>query len=411
MSIFSIIAIIFSVSAILGYINNRWINLPGAIGIMTLSLFLGMALKVAEYVTPEYIAPFETQLRSFDFGTFLMDITLCFLLFAGSLHVRYNELKEVKATVISYATFGVVASTVITAFLTKIVFFLFNHEVDWITCLLFGALISPTDPIAVMGIISKFNLPKKLKVEIVGESLFNDGIGVIVFTVIYSVYKAGMESVTVMDVVKLFSIEVAGGLLIGMLIGYIGYYLIKTIDHYQTEVIITLAIVMGGYSFANAIHASGPLAMVVAGIFIGNKGKNEAMSDLTADYVDKFWELVDEICNTLLFVIMGMQVFLIPFDLSYFLVSIVMIVMVLLSRYLSLLPPFYLLNRGGDRRMLDLSVLTWGGLRGGISLALSLSLINHIKHSELFLLITYTIVVFSVIVQGLTMSKLLKRYQ
>jgi CPA1 family monovalent cation:H+ antiporter len=319
-------------------------------------------------------------------------------------------LKEVKRTVISYATFGVFASTFITAFLSKFIFGLFNYEIDLITCLLFGALISPTDPIAVMGIISKYNIPKKLKVEIVGESLFNDGVGVIVFTVIYTIYKTGIESITAIEVLKLFSIEVVGGVAIGILVGYLGYYLIKTIDHYQTEIIITLAIVMGGYSMANALHSSGPLAMVVAGIFIGNKGKNEAMSDLTADYLDKFWELVDEICNTLLFVIMGIQVFLIPFDWSYFLVSVIMIFVVLVSRFLSLIPPFYLLNKNEPKKLLGLNVLTWGGLRGGISLALSLSLIGHIKHSELFLLITYTIVVFSVIVQGLTMSKLLKRY-
>lgn len=410
MSVFSIIAIIFSVSAILGYINHRWMNLPGAIGVMLLSLLLGITLKIIGHFSPELTVAFEAQLRSFDFGTFLMDITLCFLLFAGSLHVRYNELKEVRSTVVSYATFGVIASTFITAFLTQLVFGLFNYEVDFITCLLFGALISPTDPIAVMGIISKFNLPKKLKVEIVGESLFNDGVGVIVFSVIYSVYKAGAESVTAMEVLKLFIIEVAGGIFVGGLIGYIGYYLIKTIDHYQTEIIITLAIVMGGYSLANAFHASGPLAMVVAGIFIGNKGKNEAMSDLTAEYLDKFWELVDEICNTLLFVIMGIEVFLMPFDTTYFLISVILIAVVLVSRFLSLLPPFYILNHKDNKGILNLNVLTWGGLRGGISLALALSLANQVKYSELFLIVTYTIVVFSVVVQGLTMSKLLKRY-
>ena len=385
-------------------------NLPGAIGVMLLSLLLGITLKIIGNISPEITASFEVQLRNFDFGTFLMDITLCFLLFAGSLHVKYKELKEVKSTVISYATFGVLASTFITAILTQLVFGWFNYEVDFIVCLLFGALISPTDPIAVMGIISKFNLPKKLKVEIVGESLFNDGVGVIVFTVIYSVYKVGVESVTALDVLKLFAMEVAGGIFIGMLVGYIGYYLIKTIDHYQTEIIITLAIVMGGYSLANSIHASGPLAMVIAGIFIGNKGKNEAMSDVTAEYLDKFWELVDEICNTLLFVIMGIQVFLIPFNATYFLVSVILIAVVLVSRFLSLLPPFYILNRKEHNGILNLNVLTWGGLRGGISLALALSLANQVKYSELFLLVTYTIVVFSVVVQGLTMSKLLKRY-
>jgi monovalent cation:H+ antiporter, CPA1 family len=410
MSIFSLLAIVFSVSALLGYINHRWLKLPGAIGVMLLSLLLGIALKTLSLISPETTLNFEIHLKSFDFGTFLMDITLCFLLFAGSLHVKYTELREVRTTVMAYATFGVIASTFLTALFVKLIFALFSYETNFITCLLFGALISPTDPIAVLGVISKYNIPKKLKIEIIGESLFNDGVGVIVFTVMYTIYKTGVESVTAGEVLKLFLIEAIGGVVIGILIGYIGYYLIKTIDHYQTEIIITLAIVMGGYSLANAIHSSGPLAMVVAGIFIGNKGKNEAMSDITAEYLDKFWGLIDDICNTLLFVIMGIEVFLIPFDLSFFIVSVIMLVMVLLSRFLSLIPPFFLFHGKSDKKMLSLSILTWGGLRGGISLALALSLVGHVQYSQLFLLMTYTCVVFSVLVQGLTMSALLKRY-
>lgn len=403
-------AIIISISAIFGYINHKWFKLPTTIGVMLISVVLGIALKILENVNPNYISPLRSFLTGFDFSAFVLDFILCFLLFAGSLHVNISQLKGARSTVFSYATIGVLISTLIIGLLTYLVVGMFGHDINLISCFLFGALISPTDPIAVIGILSQYKIPQKLKTEIIGESLFNDGVGVVVFAVIFSLITGGDSSFTFSNIAKIFTVEVFGGLAIGMLIGYLGYWLMKSIDHYQTEIMVTLAVVTGGYSIASHFHASGPLAMVVAGILIGNKGKANAMSDITAEYVDKFWELIDEICNTILFVLMGLEIFLVPFDTSYIIVGGILILVALAARYISLLPAFFLFNRNETRKGLNLSVLTWGGLRGGISIALALSLANKVEGSSLFIVSTYCIVLFSIIVQGLSIKKLLSKY-
>lgn len=411
MTIFSAISLIITLSALLSYINHKWLKLPATIGVMVLSLFIGISLKITALFYPELIEPIRTHLKAFDFSSFVLNIILCFLLFAGALHVKFSDLKEAKTTVISYATIGVLISTLFIGYAGQFIFGLLGIQVDLIVCLLFGALISPTDPIAVIGILSKYSIPKKLKVEIIGESLFNDGVGVVVFAVIYSVMQLGIESFTFNNVAEIFAKEVFGGIAIGLGVGYVGYRLMKSIDHYQSEILISLAIVMGGYSLAHSVHASGPLAMVIAGLIIGNIGKREAMSDLTAEYVDKFWELVDEICNTILFVLIGLEIFLIHLEWYYLLIGSIFIVLTLLARFISLLPSYLVFNRKEERKVLGLGVLTWGGLRGGISIALVLSLANKTPHSELLLVITFSIVVFSILVQGLSISKLLKKYE
>lgn len=403
-------AIIISVSAIFGYINHKWLKLPTTIGVMLISVVLGITLKTFENINPGYISPLRGFLTGFDFSAFVLDFILCFLLFAGSLHVNIGQLKGARTTVFSYATLGVLISTLIIGLLTHVVVGLFGYNINLISCFLFGALISPTDPIAVIGILSQYKIPQKLKTEIIGESLFNDGVGVVVFAVIFSLITGGDNAFTMSNITKIFAVEVVGGLAIGLLIGYLGYWLMKNIDHYQTEIMITLAVVTGGYSIASHFHASGPLAMVVAGLLIGNKGKEHAMSDITAEYVDKFWELIDEICNTILFVLMGLEIFLVSFDTRYIVVGTILIVVALVARYVSLLPAFFLFNRNETRKGLNLSVLTWGGLRGGISIALALSLANKIEGSSLFIVSTYCIVLFSILVQGLSIKKLLGRY-
>lgn len=403
-------AIVISISALLGFVNHKWVKLPTTIGVMLISVLLGIALKSAEVVDPLITAPFRNFLTSFDFSAFVLDFVLCFLLFAGSLHVNLNNLKGAKATVISYSTLGVIISTLIIGVATSFILDAFGFEIITIHCFLFGALISPTDPIAVIGILSKYNIPKKLKTEIVGESLFNDGVGVVVFTVIFSLITGGKDAFSAGNILEIFAREVIGGLGIGFLIGYAGYLLIKNIDHYQTEIMITLAIVTGGYSLASAFHASGPLAMVVAGLLIGNKAKENAMSDISAEYVDKFWELVDEICNTVLFVLMGLEIFLVPYDLNYLIIGLILVFVSLLARLISLVPAYYLFDRKEPRKALNLAVLTWGGLRGGISIALALSLTHTMREGNLFVVATYCIVLFSILVQGLTFKKLLSRY-
>ncbi len=403
-------ATIISVSAVFGYINHKWLKLPNTIGVMFISVVLGIVLKLFESLHPGYTSPLRAFLEGYDFSAFVLEFILSFLLFAGSLHVNIGQLKGARATVFSYATIGVIISTLIIGLLSKLVIGLFGFDVSLISCFLFGALISPTDPIAVIGILSRYKIPQKLKTEIIGESLFNDGVGVVVFAVIFSLISGGNQSFTATNITKIFAIEVLGGLAIGLIIGYAGYWLMKTIDHYQTEIMITLAVVTGGYSVASYFHASGPLAMVVAGLLIGNKGKEHAMSDITAEYVDKFWELIDEICNTILFVLMGLEIFLVPFDLGYIFVGTVLIVVALAARYISLLPAFFIFNRKEKRKGLNLAVLTWGGLRGGISIALALSLTNKIVGSSLFIVSTYCIVLFSILVQGLSIKKLLSKY-
>lgn len=410
MNVFAIISIIISLSSLLSFINHKWLKLPVTIGVMVLSLTIGLSLKAIFHFYPDIAPEIKIQLNEFDFSSFVLDIILCFLLFAGALHIKLKELKIARLTVLSYATIGVLISTFLIATAGYFVFPIFGYEINYIVCLLFGALISPTDPIAVIGILKKYSVPKKLEVEVVGESLFNDGVGVVVFTIIYSLAQTGIDSFTFLNFAHVFSLEVFGGLGIGLIIGYIGFLLMKAIDHYQTEVLISLALVMGGYQIANTIHASGPLAMVVAGLIIGNKGKEKAMSDITAEYVDKFWELIDEVCNTILFVLIGLQVFLIPLKTGYILISLFFIVIVLCSRFISLVPTFLLFNRKDPKKLLGLSILTWGGLRGGISIALALSLNKKVEHSQLILVITYAIVLFSLVVQGLSIKNLLKKY-
>lgn len=403
-------AIIISISALFGYINHKWLKLPTTIGVMLISVILGIALKLIEMANPDVVVSLRSFLTNFNFSAFVLDFILCFLLFAGALHVNWSQLKGARSTVFSYATIGVIISTLIIGVLTQFTAGCFGIYLDIVPCLLFGALISPTDPIAVIGILSKYKIPQKLKIEIIGESLFNDGVGVVVFAVIYSLLKGGHEAFTFENVFSIFAVEVFGGIGIGLLTGYMGYLLMKTIDHYQTEILVTLAVVTGGYSIASHFHASGPLAMVVAGLLIGNKGKANAMSDTTMEYIDKFWELIDEICNTILFVLMGLEIFLVPYDLNYILIGCVLIIVSLVARYLSLVPAFFIFNRKEPRKGLNLAVLTWGGLRGGISIALALSLTNKVSGDSLFIVCTYCIVLFSILVQGLSIRKLLIKY-
>ncbi len=407
----NLFAFIITISALFGFINHKWLKLPTTIGVMLISVVLGIILKLLDVINFNEISLLRNFLIDFDFSSFVLDFILCFLLFAGSLHVNWEKLKGARTTVFSYATIGVLISTTLIGFSTFYIVGLFGYHINLISCFLFGALISPTDPIAVIGILSQYKIPHKLKTEIVGESLFNDGVGVVLFAVIFSIIKGGESALTFGNIFQIFSVEVFGGIAIGLFVGYVGYLLMKSIDHYQTEVLITLSVVTGGYSIASLLHASGPLAMVIAGLIIGNKGKELAMSDITAEYIDKFWELLDEICNTILFVLMGLEIFLVPFDINYLLIGVILIGVVLFSRFFSLIPSMLIFDYKEKRKSLNLSVLTWGGLRGGISIALALSVANKIDGSSLFIVSTYTIVLFSILVQGLSIKKLLVKYE
>ncbi|MBC8754226.1 sodium:proton antiporter [Kordia sp. YSTF-M3] len=409
MDYFLIITILVSLAAAFGYINVRFLKLPNTIGLMLITILFTLAVFALSYFDETLLNAERYIITQIDFRSVLLDIMLSFLLFAGALHTNFEQLKVQRWPVLVFATLGVLVST----FLVGIVMFyalqLTGLEVNFIYCLLFGALISPTDPIAVLGILKKANVPKKLEVKIVGESLFNDGVGVVIFLTIFQIANSGPGNIEVLDVVKLFGLEVLGGILLGVLLGWVTYRLLKSIDDYDIEVIITLATVMAGTAIAHELHVSAPLAVVTAGLIVGNDTvRGNAMSKVTETYVDKFWELIDILLNTILFVLIGMEMLVIAFEVKYIVAGLLAIPIVLACRYMSLLFPIKFFEKKLDFVPKTNLIMTWGGLRGGISIALALGLTNDM-HRDLFLVITYVVVIFSILVQGLTVGKLVKK--
>ena len=409
MDIFFIATVLIVLSSIFGYINQRFIKLPSAIGLMLITILFTLSVVIISFFDDTLLQQEKEFIQSIDFKTVLLDIMLSFLLFAGALHTNFAELKAQRKPVIAFATLGILISTFLSGVFVYYLLQLIQFPVDFIYCLLFGALISPTDPIAVLGIMKKVGAPKNLEIKIVGESLFNDGVGVVIFLTIYQIAK-GATAISLGDITQLFLIEVLGGLALGLLIGWICYRLMKTIDDYDTEVIITLAAVMGGTLLAQKLHVSAPLAMVTAGLLIGEDTiKKNSMSKITQQYVDKFWELIDVLLNTILFVLIGMEILVLTLETTYILAGFIVIPFLLIARYISLLLPIKLYaTKLGFAPKTNL-IMTWGGLRGGISIALALSL-THDMHRDLFLVITYIVVVFSILIQGLTVGKLIKKY-
>ncbi|AYD48691.1 MAG TPA: sodium:proton antiporter [Arachidicoccus soli] len=408
MELYNSFAVIIVLAAVFGYINFRFIKLPNTIGVMIISLVGSLGMIGLGKLYPNLFQETLKVIKSLDFYTVLMKIMLSFLLFAGSIHINVKEMRKERTSIITFSTIGVLLSTVIVASLSYFVCHIFGLPISFIYCLLFGALISPTDPIAVLEILKNANIPKSLEMKISGESLFNDGIAVVIFLTILEAMRLGVDKLTFVNVLLLFLREAGGGLLFGFLLGYVAYAALRTIDNYKVEVMITLAVVMGGYMFADYIHISGPLTMVIAGIFIGNKGRRLGMSEVTRDYVDKFWEMVDEALNAMLFLLIGMEMLVINFSTSYLWIGMCAIAIVLVSRYISVSIPIAILKYKSNIEKNAISILTWSGVRGGISVALALSL-PYSSESELIVSITYIIVLFSIIVQGLTVGKVVKR--
>ena len=408
MDLVNIFSGILVLSAIFAYLNRRYFHLPTTISLMIAGLLLSVLVQVLGAFSPAFQENVVVTLAKLDFTEFLLEFLLSFLLFAGAMHTDLDQLKTFKWPILSFATVGVLMSTFLVGTLLYYLMMLIGTPVQYIYCLLFGALISPTDPIAVLGILKKARAPQSLEIKITGESLFNDGVGVVIFLTMFKIARSGLENIHFSEVVHLLATEILGGVGLGFLIGYLGYKMMKEIDHYQTEVLITLAIVMGGYSLATYLHFSGPLAMVIAGLFIGNQGVELAMSHQTRDYVQKFWEMIDEILNAVLFVLIGLELILIPFDISYVIIGLIVTVIVLAVRYFSLAFPSYALNFSKTFAPNALLIMTWGGLRGGISIALALSLQQEME-KDFIVAITYTVVLFSLIIQGLTVEKLIKR--
>ena len=407
MTLFQIISVLITLSAVFSYVNHRFIKLPTTIGILAIAMVFSLALTMGGLFGLDTEARAQELIGSIDFNEALMNGMLSFLLFAGALHVNLSDLADEKWTIGIMATAGVVMSTFLAGSLAYWILGIAGIELPYIYCLVFGALISPTDPIAVLGILKSIGAPKPLETRIAGESLFNDGVGVVVFIVIAGV-ASGTDEATVEHVAALFGQEAVGGLIFGLGLGFISYGMLKSIDNYQVEALVTLAVVTGGYALAMALHLSGPIAVVVAGLFIGNHGRLLAMSDTTRDHLDKFWELIDEILNAVLFVLIGLEVLIISYTAPLFLASLVLIVAVLFSRFVCVGIPIKLLSLGRDFGPRTIRILTWGGLRGGISVALALSLPTG-PERDVIVPITYVVVVFSILVQGLTVSKLIPR--
>lgn len=399
-----IAAVCLVITALLAYLNHRFIGIPTTIGVMAAALALsllligldaaGLAHGLRQYE--------ESLLRSIDFSSVLMQGMLSLLLFAGALHVDLSELRAYRWPVGALAVLATLLSTVVVGLGMWFALPLVGLPLPLIYCLLFGALISPTDPIAVMGILKSAGAPKELELVIAGESLFNDGVGVVIFSLLLGMLASGAPP-TAGQGLQLLLREAGGGLLFGAALGYVTYRLLKSVDNYQVEVLLTLAAVSGGYALANKLHVSGPLAMVVAGLIIGNQGRALAMSDTTRRYVDMFWELLDEILNAVLFVLIGMEVLVVSFSFSEFLAAGLAVVVTLIARALTVGLPVAALPRAFNLPRGSWKVLTWGGLRGGISVALALSLPAGPQRDTVVAL-TYGVVVFSILAQGLSIG-------
>ncbi|OXL18238.1 sodium:proton antiporter [Psychrobacter sp. DAB_AL32B] len=407
LTVLEISAIFLSITALLTYVNHRFIGLPTTIGVMVISILLSIGAIFLGFLGFDQLIDYEISLlNQLDFTEVLLDGMLSMLLFAGALHVNIGDLKRYKLPIGILACLGTVISAVLIATAIYFMLPLLGFALPFIWCLLFGALISPTDPIAVMGILASAGAPKSIETVIAGESLFNDGIGVVIFVILLGILSSG-DIPTANYVAHTLAVEAGGGIIFGLALGAILYYMLKSIDSYQEEVLLTLAGVIGGYALASHWHLSGPLAMVMMGLMVGNRGRELAMSDKTRHYIDLFWELIDEILNAILFVLIGLEVVIIAYSGNLFIAAGLTIIIALLARLIVVG-----MTTRTFRHQLNLpvgawKVLTWGGLRGGISVALVLQLPTGTER-DVLLALTYAVVVFSILIQGLSVGKVAK---
>ncbi len=403
---FYFISAVVVLTGVFAYINQKVLRLPNTIGLMLLSTVFSLIVIGCNFFAPQLLSPALKAVGSLDFSKVVIDMMLCFLLFAGAMHTDYDLMRQNRKSIILFSLVSVVISTFLVG---TSIFYISGMRIPFLYCLLFGAIMSPTDPVAVLGILTKANVPKKAEIIIVGESLFNDGIGVVVFISLLSVVINGGQSFNVQDVLLLFAQQAGGGLALGLLLGYIIFFLLKSIDDYETEVILTLAIVFGGNWLSHLIHVSGPLAMVIAGLMTGHKTRKEAMSETSKIYIDKFWHLMDVFLNAILFVLIGLKILSIHLEWSYLIIALCMLPFLILCRYLALFIPYVISKKWLDVSKSILKLMTWGGLRGGLSIAMALSLPGSFAVKDEFVFITYVVVFFSIFVQGLTIGKFAKR--
>ena len=411
-SLLNIATIVITLAALFGYVNHRWMKLQQSIGLVVIALFASFGVIALDALVPSlgFREVVRHTLERIDFHETLMKGMLSFLLFAGALHVDIGGLISRKWAIGSLATAGLLISTFLVG---GTIFFATEYiglDLPLAYCLVFGALISPTDPIAVLGILKTAQAPEQLEAKIAGESLFNDGVGIVVFTILVAIAAGGPggETLTAFGIGKLFAMEAFGGVLLGLIGGHLAYSAMKSIDEHNLEVLITLALVMLTYGIALAVHASGPIAVVVAGLLIGNRGARFAMSDNTRDHIYKFWSLIDEVLNSVLFLVIGFEVLALTITAEIAALTAIAVPVVVAARFVSVAAPLSALS--ALKRTFTkgaIPILTWGGLRGGISVALALSLPD-IPAKDIILAMTYGVVVFSIIVQGLTIKTLVR---
>ena len=422
MNLLELTTFLLLLATLFSIINLRILKLPQTIGLMILAIFLSLGILVIGFAVPDVLALATSLTAQFDFSVLLIDVMLPFLLFAGAISVDVHELLKDKVTILFLASFGVLFSTFAVGsglfwLVSQPFFGVDTLGLTYIDCLLFGALVAPTDPIAVLAMIKKMNLSKVTETQIAGESLFNDGIGVVVFLTLLSMKLEGIENITLQSVGGLFATEVIGGMLLGAFMGYLGLRLVKYIEnkYVELEVLITLSLVLLVPVISHIFHFSAVLGVVVMGLFLNQNidtdKKAEGVQKAMGDYVYKFWHLVDETLNAILFILIGLEILPIlqNFDLSYLSIILLVIILVVVSRGIGVFIPIKLLSFKKTFEKNTALIITWGGLRGGLSIALALNLPDAIgTGKELILILTYGVVLFTILVQGLTLKKIVK---
>ena len=408
LTIFDLVAILLVLTSIFAWTNHRFLRLPHNIGLLIMGLGASLVLIFVELMFPTILLyeDLANVIRQIDFQATVLDGMLAFLLFAGTLHVNLSVLRDRKLAVGSMATVGTLISTTIVGCGFWYASQLIGAPLSFGWAMVFGALISPTDPLAVVSTLKAVKVPETLEIDMTGESLFNDGVGVVIFTVVVAAATGSDPGIDLLHVGELFIVEALGGALLGLVFGYVAYRGMRAIDDYPIEVLISLALVTGTYALAARLHMSGPISVVVAGLLIGYRGPRDALSDLTQRYLFGFWTLIDEILNSVLFLLIGLEVLVLRFDFSYARLAAIAIPLVLFARFLAVSIPVLTVGAGCVRGTIP--VLTWGGLRGGISVALALSLPETAEKSTV-LAATYAVVLFTIVVQGLSLGALVRR--
>ena len=407
---FEVFTGIVALSSLLSYVNKKLLRLPDTIGVMILAILASALLGSINLIDPDVFAKVCSVVEQIDFKTILFDFLLSFLLFAGSIHVNLQDLRKQRAPVLIYATLGVLMSTFLIGSAVYYLLSFLDLGVSYVHCLVFGALISPTDPIAVLALLKKAGTPKDLEIKIVGESLFNDGVGIVVFISLLSIATmTGGEGLSASHVLLEFVQEAFGGVLLGLILGLTGRYLLKSIHEAPIVAVhLSIALVMGGYALSFVLHVSGALAMVVLGLIVGDYLHSKCKSEQLKENMTIFWKVLDEILNAILFVLIGLEIVILEFKTNYLIAGILAIIIVLISRFTAIYFSNIFLKNDNRSGIRDISILTWAGLRGGISIALALTLPEG-KFRDALIFTTYAVVVFSIIVQGLTIDKLVTR--